>query len=166
MRSRLAEYLVAMALDAVDEPRVEWREYDVLTPSGIKVEVKSSAYVQAWPQQRLSQIVFSRLTSRAWNDDSGRERARALHADAYVFAVVRARTHEDYNALDAAGWDFWVLPRSALQGLGMRSAGLKTVKRLAGDPVSFDELLARVESTVEAPSEEDLGLTAGKRTND
>lgn len=165
MRSRLAEFLVAIALDALDEPRVEWREYDVLTPSRIKVEVKSSAYLQAWPQKQLSVILFSGLSSRTWSPETHYGPQRELHADIYVFAVVRARTHEEYNALDTAGWDFWVLPRSALQGLGMRSIGLTTVKRLAGDPVSFDELRARVESTVEAPSEEDLGMTEGHRAN-
>ncbi len=50
MRGRLAEYLVACALGVADGVRVEWDAYDLRTPSGIKVEVKSAAYVQSWRQ--------------------------------------------------------------------------------------------------------------------
>ena len=41
-RSRLAEFLVARAVGAGAPLRVEWEPYDVLTPSGVTVEVKSA----------------------------------------------------------------------------------------------------------------------------
>lgn len=52
----LAEFLVAEALGAATRPRSEWDAYDVVTPDGIRVEVKSSAYVQAWAPARPSSI--------------------------------------------------------------------------------------------------------------
>lgn len=58
VRPMLAEFLVAQALGAAHRPRIEWDAYDVVTPDGITVEVKSSAYVQAWEQARPSAIVF------------------------------------------------------------------------------------------------------------
>ena len=145
-RARLAEYLVAVALGAAEEPRVEWRDFDVLTPSGIKVEVKSSAYLQTWPQRRLSSIVFSGLTSRTWSPETYYEAERDLHADVYVFAVVRARTHADYDALNTASWDFWVLPRSEVEELRTRSVSLATVRARAGDAIAWGDLRAGVES--------------------
>lgn len=60
LRGVLAEWLVAKAVDA-PEPRPEWDEFDVLTPARVRVEVKSSAYLQAWPQGDLSKISFSGL---------------------------------------------------------------------------------------------------------
>ena len=36
------------AVRMTDRVRIEWGSYDLLTPSGIKVEVKNSAYIQSW----------------------------------------------------------------------------------------------------------------------
>ena len=46
-RSRVAEFLVARALGDARPMREEWADYDVLTPDGIRVEVKSAAYLPA-----------------------------------------------------------------------------------------------------------------------
>ncbi len=47
VRPMLAEYLVARAVGGHLHPRVEWRSYDVLTPDGLRPEVKSGLYLQA-----------------------------------------------------------------------------------------------------------------------
>jgi hypothetical protein len=45
-RGTVAEYLVARALDADPEGiRDEWAAYDLKTKDGVKVEVKSAAYL-------------------------------------------------------------------------------------------------------------------------
>lgn len=44
LRGVLAGYLVASALDVADGVRVEWDADDLIARSGIKVEVKSSAF--------------------------------------------------------------------------------------------------------------------------
>ena len=46
LRGKLAEYIVAQALDLTDTLRVEWDEYDLITPTRIRIEVKSAAYLQ------------------------------------------------------------------------------------------------------------------------
>lgn len=46
-RGYLAEFIVARAVGATTT-RVEWDSYDVLAPSGARIEVKSSAYLQVW----------------------------------------------------------------------------------------------------------------------
>ena len=43
-RGALAEYLVACALGGGEGVRVNWDKYDLLSPEGIAVEVKSSGY--------------------------------------------------------------------------------------------------------------------------
>jgi hypothetical protein len=46
-RGILAEYIVARALGlAKNGVRDEWAAYDLCTPEGIKIEVKSAAYLQ------------------------------------------------------------------------------------------------------------------------
>src|SRR5713226_9413468 len=58
-RGRLAEFIVAKALlISTDTVRDEWSAYDLKTPEGIKVEVKSAAYIQSWHQSKLSAINF------------------------------------------------------------------------------------------------------------
>ncbi|WP_156153452.1 hypothetical protein [Domibacillus robiginosus] len=38
--------------------RIEWNAFDLVTPTGIKVEVKSAAYVRSWQQVKNSAISF------------------------------------------------------------------------------------------------------------
>ena len=81
VRPMLAEFLVARALGAADRPRVEWDAYDVRTSDGIRVEVKSGAYLQAWEQSRLSTVVFGGLSARTWTRESGYTPAGSYNAD-------------------------------------------------------------------------------------
>ena len=47
-RGILAEYIVAIALGIDDTVRVPWGPYDLVTPAGTKIEVKSGSYIQSW----------------------------------------------------------------------------------------------------------------------
>jgi hypothetical protein len=58
LRGNLAEFMVARALGDQREVQVEWSPYDIETPDGTRVEVKSSAYLQGWHQERPSRIEF------------------------------------------------------------------------------------------------------------
>ena len=62
-RGYLAEFLVAKAVGSTGL-RIEWDPYDVLAPNGTTIEVKTSAYLQAWDQYKLSMIQFTGLRSR------------------------------------------------------------------------------------------------------
>ncbi|SRR6266496_6567898 len=44
----VAEYIVTNALGVADDVRNTWQAFDLRTPQGIRVEVKSAAYWQAW----------------------------------------------------------------------------------------------------------------------
>jgi hypothetical protein len=45
----VVEYVVALAFGVdVSDIRERWATFDLLTPSGIKVDVKSAAYLQSW----------------------------------------------------------------------------------------------------------------------
>jgi hypothetical protein len=43
--------------------------FDLTTPEGITVEVKSAAYVQSWHQHHLSAITFATPKTRVWDLD-------------------------------------------------------------------------------------------------
>ena len=93
-RGHLAEYIVARAVGIrTDVVRDEWAAFDLQTESGIKIEVKSAAYVQSWHQNKLSTISFGVRATRSWNAETNRQASRATRdADVYVFALL---AHKD-----------------------------------------------------------------------
>ncbi|MGY1858089.1 hypothetical protein [Modestobacter sp. SYSU DS0290] len=145
----LAEFLVARALHAAHRPRIEWEPYDVVTDDGLRVEVKSAAYLQAWAQSGPSTITFGGLRARTWAPRDGFAATSSYNADVYVFAVLMATEHHAYDPLDTAQWSFWVVPRSTIQATGQQSLRLSRVEALAGAPVGYAELAAWVRSAVD-----------------
>jgi len=142
-RGILAEYLVAQALGiAADGVREEWAAYDLETPDGTRIEVKSAAYVQSWQQRRLSQISFRVSKTLAWDRYSNRYGSEPKrHADVYVFALLAHKEQETLNPLDVSQWEFFVLPTVVLdkRERSQHSITLPSLRRLA-EPVSFREL--------------------------
>ena len=70
LRGVLAEFVVTMALGInIDRPREEWAAYDLVTNEGVKVEVKSAAYVQSWKQKKPSKICFSIKKTMEYDED-------------------------------------------------------------------------------------------------
>ncbi len=114
-RGVLAEYLVGKALSCREQVRVQWAPYDLTTPNGITIEVKSAAYIQSWQQDRFSQIGFDVRPTTAWSEkDASYDTDPKRQADVYVFALL---THQDQKTLDPLNldqWTFYVLPTAAL----------------------------------------------------
>ncbi|KQT96418.1 hypothetical protein ASG53_15010 [Sanguibacter sp. Leaf3] len=145
LRGVMAEFIVSRAVGSTAPGRVEWDPYDVVTPDGIRIEVKCGAYLQAWSQQRLSRIVFSGLSARLLDEAAGTYAGeRGYNADVYVFAVQTATSHDVFDVLDTRQWEFYVLSRARVEGTGYRSLSLVTVRSLAATAVSVDQLAAEV----------------------
>jgi len=126
LRGVLAEYLVGLALGGPDrDASGEWDPYDLTTPDGVKVEVKSTAYLQSWAQKRKSTLVFNIPETNAWDSATGSwGLSRARQSDVYVFCVFNAVEPETADPLDMTQWDFYVAPTSRVNAaLG----GQKTV---------------------------------------
>jgi hypothetical protein len=146
-RGRLAEYLVARAMGVgVEDIREEWAAYDVKSPEGIKIEVKSAAYVQSWAQKGPSTIQFGYKKTRSWDAETNVLTVDAQRpADLYVLALLFHSDQETLNPLDVAQWRFYVVPTSVLNAR-VRSQHSITLRSLEAivEPVSFVELRAKV----------------------
>lgn len=119
IRGVLAEFLVAKAVGDPSALRHAWDNFDVTTPNGTRIEVKSSAYLQSWRQKSLSRITFSGLTGRAYSYETNElDAERSLRADVYVFALHTCQEPDQYDALDLASWEFYVVPVADLQAGG------------------------------------------------
>lgn len=66
-RGILAEYLVALACNIDDNARISWDAYDLKLDNGIRIEVKSSGYLQTWRQESYTKPVFSIRKTIAWD---------------------------------------------------------------------------------------------------
>ena len=115
-RGVLAEYIVALAAGCeTTKPRVEWGNHDLETPDGIKLEVKSSAYLQSWRQTKLSNISFDIRRTRGWEASTNEYSGELIRrADIYVFCVLKHQEIQTIDPLNLAQWDFYVLATKAL----------------------------------------------------
>ena len=146
-RSRFAEFIVATATNVdLGIPRQEWEPYDLLTPEGIKIEVKSSAYIQSWHQKQLSTITFSIKPARYWNSKNGEQESIAKrHADIYVMCLLKNMDQNTINPLDLDQWDFYVLSRPELDNYkrSQHSITLKSLENLT-KPVTYSGLFEEI----------------------
>lgn len=147
VRGYLAEFLVARAVGA-STPRVEWDSWDVTSPGGVKIEVKTSGYIQAWAQSKLSVPTFRVSPAFGWDATTGSwSELQSFNADVYVFCLHTAKSHDAYDPLDTSQWKFYVASRSAVEERTARQMGLATLAKIAGDPVSYSELGTKIART-------------------
>ena len=147
-RGVLAEYIVARALDAnPDGVRDEWAAFDLATDDGIKIEVKSAAFLQSWYQAKLSRISFRTPKTRAWDPyTSTLNETPSRQAQVYVFALLAHKDKQTVDPLDLSQWLFYVLPTSVLdhRTRSQHSITLPTLEGLAGDGVRYSDLAVAV----------------------
>jgi hypothetical protein len=157
-RGVLAEFIVAKALsiDTTSTVRDEWAAYDLQTGEGIKVEVKSAAYIQSWHQNKLSSISFRTPKTLAWDPDTNSldsEPSRA--ADVYVFALLAHKDKPTIDPLDVSQWCFYVMPTIALDNRtrSQHSITLRTLERLSSGPIIYHDLQEEVKKAYQIQNE-------------
>lgn len=134
-RGRFAEFLVLTATK-IDKTvlRDEWASYDLETPEGIKLEIKSAAYLQSWYQNTMSKISFSIKLTQGWdyltNKPISGEKKR--HADVYVFCLLYHENKSTVDPLNMDQWEFYVLAQNELNEYirSRHSITLKSIQQL------------------------------------
>lgn len=143
LRGVLAEYIVAQAVGCTHRPRTEWDAYDLKTDSGLKIEVKSSAYLQTWAQRQHSPIRFDIGLKRGWDAASNLYATEAIRsADVYVFSVFASQDRATANPLNLEQWFFLVCPTELLNQRfpTQKSVALSSLEALGLARVGFEEL--------------------------
>ena len=142
-RGVLAEYIVAKAVGtSTAEVRDAWAAFDLETPDGITIEVKSSSYMQSWAQSGLSSISFDISPSQAWDYEMGGfENESKRQADVYIFAVLAHRDKLTLDAMNLDQWEFYVLSTVQLNKhfRNQKTIALSRLKKLVS-PVDFEGL--------------------------
>jgi hypothetical protein len=116
--------------------------WDLTSPEGIRIEVKSAAYLQSWAQSDFSKIVFSIRPARSWDGFSGgvAEEPRRT-ADVYVFCLLKHQEKDTLNPPDLNQWEFYVLPTRELNNYSRSetSITLASLRKLA-QTIPFEKL--------------------------
>lgn len=150
-RGVLAEILVASALDVADGTRIEWDAKDILSKSGVKIEVKSAAYIQSWKQEKLSPISFDIAKKYAWDSETNTtSETRVRSSDIYVFCLLDEKDQNRIDPLDLSLWRFYVVKSRRLDiELGdQKSISLSRLKALGASPLTYDELAFQIDAAM------------------
>ena len=142
-RGRFAEFIVATATNIdITKIRDEWSAFDLETPDGIKLEIKSAAYVQSWFQRALSKISFSIKAALYWDSLTNKQSDTAKrHADVYVFCLLHHTTKQTVDPLNMNHWEFYVMATSEIDNYtrSNHSITLKSLQKLTS-AVNYDKL--------------------------
>lgn len=152
-RGIFAEYLVSVALNSVDTTSqdkirtdwADWGPYDVKTPEEIKVEVKSSGYIQAWKQSGFSKIMFGIAQTHEFDFETDAYKYASdfiRHADVYVFCVETCKNRDELNERDLSQWDFYVVPTTIINNtLGsQKTVSLSKLIKIGARKTQFSDL--------------------------
>ncbi|HRZ97033.1 MAG TPA: hypothetical protein P5084_05715 [Paludibacter sp.] len=151
-RGRFAEFIVGTAIGLNPKNlRDEWDAYDLKTDNGIKIEVKSAAYIQSWNQKKISTISFSTKHAKYWNSEiySENEKPRR-HADIYVFCHLKHLDQATIDPLKMEQWDFYVLPTFILDNYkrSQSSITINSLRRLT-NPIIYNKLKTEIDKAAE-----------------
>lgn len=143
-RGSLAEFIVAtsIGIDLANSVRMEWDDYDLISPEGIRIEVKSGAYIQSWEQKDYSRINFSIKESHSWSSEvRAQEEVPVRHSDVYVFCLLKHRDQDTLNPLNLDQWEFVVLPTAQVNSSfqGYKTIALSSLLKLT-ESVSYGKL--------------------------
>jgi len=152
-RGALAEFIVARAIGSEPPVRTDWAAYDLDTPSGIKVEVKSSAYLQSWHQTSISKPIFSIRKAREWSPETNKLNEELLrHSDVYVFCLLAYRGDKRLlDPMDLSQWEFYVVKTTEIDRIFSEQStiGINRVRDLS-QAYSVDSLMDAVEAAYSA----------------
>jgi hypothetical protein len=149
LRWILAEYIVATAVWAHQHPREERDAYDVVTPEGISIEVKSASYIQSRAQNKLSSISFS-VRPTQWRDDIlWRLNDKKRQADVYVFCLLAHKEQETLNPLDLTQRIFYIVATQVLneQCEGQKTLSLSRLQKMWFAPVQYAKIADTINDT-------------------
>ncbi len=147
LRGILAEYIVCIDIDCPYKIRQEWDTYDLVSPDGVKVEVKSASYIQSWDQKDYSKISFG-IKPTSTHDKRNKEIKR--HADVYVFCLLKHKKQDSIDPLDLSQWTFFILPTAVLNKncKSQKNISLSPLMKLNPTECKFGEIASAIKRVV------------------
>lgn len=142
-RGKIAEYIVATAINQENFLNDSFSKYDLITDEGIKIEVKASAYLQSWKQKDYSSITFNIPKTYGWNaEDNAYENEKKRQSDIYVFCILNHKDKKTVNPLNINQWEFYILKTSIIDEKcnNSKTISLTRLKKLGAIKCEYKEL--------------------------
>ena len=147
-RGKFAEFIIAsaMELDLTGELRSDWGEYDLMAweLGGIKIEVKSSSYLQSWEQRYYSNINFS-IKKHGKTSISKEKNIFYRPSDVYVFCLLKHKDKKTVNPLNMNQWSFYVLSTKTINTVFKEksSISLNSLEKITQE-IEYNELKEKI----------------------
>jgi hypothetical protein len=144
-RGILAEFIVQKALRLLNTSRLEWDSYDLKTEEGIKIEVKSAAYIQAWKQKKYSTISFGIAPTSKLLDNNDYSLEKSRQADIYIFCLLEHREQATLDPMNLDQWVFYILTTKTLNEKfpNQKSISLSTIESIENNKCKYGEIKER-----------------------
>ena len=142
---------MAAALELDRGVRMEWDAYDFKTQNGVRIEVKTSAYIQVWHQRDYSKIIFRVNPTKYWDNKENTYAAeRKRQADIYIFCMHKHKEQETIDPLNMDQWDFYCIGTEKLNsGIGgQKSVSLSRLIGLDAHKTDFKGLRQTVNRVI------------------
>ena len=148
-RGILAEHLVAEATGSDQGVRSNWENFDLETSEGIRLEVKSSAYIQSWEQSSYSDVSFDIGASQ---DVCAETSEKDRRSDVYVFCLLDHKNQQTIDPTDLSQWTFYVIATELLDEArpGQKSIVPNQLEKVGARTVPYVELGAVVRKVSDA----------------
>jgi hypothetical protein len=150
IRGILAEFIVRQALEIKTPTRLEWDSFDLLTEKGVKIEVKSAAYIQSWKQRKLSTISFdiSKTKTLLQNNTYSTEYSR--QSNLYIFCLLHHIDQQTIDPLNLDQWTFYVIPTEVLEAKfpNQKTMRLSTLEKIGISKCAYSQLKNKVEDVM------------------
>ncbi|WHY59903.1 hypothetical protein [Cytobacillus firmus] len=146
LRGIFAEFLVGSALDCLNQSRIEWDAYDLIY-RGIKIEVKSAAYVQSWHTDTFSKISFNIGAKREYSYTTRKYSTEIRrHADVYIFCLLKEKDIDTIGPLDINQWEFYIVLTKVLDQRypSQKTISLSSLSKIA-KPLKYVEIKQRID---------------------
>ena len=142
-RGKIAEYIVATAINREDIVNDSFSKYDLISKENIKIEVKTSAYIQSWGQKHYSNIIFNIPKTYGWNSqDNTYDKDKKRQADVYVFCLLNHKEQDTVNPLDMNQWEFYILKTSIINEKcnNNKTISLKKLRNIGAIKCKYEEI--------------------------
>lgn len=152
LRGHLAEFIVASDFGITSATRIEWADYDLLTKSKYRVEVKSAAYLQSWGQSKLSAISYDIAPTKPKDQDTETffRGAPIRNSDAYVFCLLKHKDKPSLDPLNLDQWTFYVLPTAVLNAKSesQKTLTMGSLLSLHPDECKYGEIATKIDQVL------------------
>ena len=141
-RGIVGEFIVAWAINADNTPRQPWDAFDLKTKDGKRIEVKTTAYLQAWTYNKKVLPKFVIAQRRLWTESEGQTKTPEFNADIYVLCYFNEKDRDNADPRNLDQWNFWVFSQKEIIKLlnGKKSISIKKLEESGIKSLDFNEL--------------------------